>query len=164
MILKYFCFALVGYASAYISTQILRTPVFKYFKVHDIVVFTEEKQYLRDEYNNIFIVDFSPCEDITNHKTIQKMVLGKNIRGKINIIYFDRIKKKNIINEYFKGKDNPMLHYELSTHSLDSINYHLIPKNIYDIIDKWSLSFNIYNHNCKHFSDYFVSAIDKIKN
>jgi hypothetical protein len=97
---------------------------------------------------NIFVIDFSPSDDITNKNTIQKMLFGKNINGKIRLLYFNKINKKDIPKELDNSRNicniNIMKSYDI---------------NIYNIVKNYSNFFNLYNNNCRHFSDYFVSSI-----
>jgi hypothetical protein len=151
MILKYLILSSIICVSAFISTKIINTPIYEnnqILKLHNVVLF--KKNGLIDENNleNIFCIDFSPSEDITNKTTIKKMFLGKNINGKIRLLFFNKIKKNDIPKELDNNKNlcniNIMKSYDM---------------NIYNIINNWNKFFNLYNHNCRHFSNYFVSSI-----
>ena len=100
---------------------------------------------------DIFIIDFSPNEDITNKDVIKKLLFGQNINSKIRLLYFDKIKKEDISKEL---NNNAKI---CNINLLKSYD-----KNIYNIINNWNTSFNLYNHNCKHFSKYLVTTINKI--
>lgn len=138
------------------KTKIINTPIFENFnmiKLHNVVLLneqyinlnTEDTHSLHFEYKNIYIIDYSPIEDITKPDVLLKIILGKNINGKVNIFYFDKIEKKDIINQSYKKISSKIK---------------LLNKKIYKIIDSWDSSFNLYNHNCRHFSHYFVKSCD----
>lgn len=136
---------------AFISTKIINTPVYgnnQILKLHDIILVKKNKLINENNLEDVFIIDFSPDEDITNKIVIKKLLLGKKINGKIRVLYFDKISKKDISKEL--NNDAKLCNINLLK---------LYDKNIYDIIDNWNTSFNLYNNNCKHFSKYFVKSI-----
>lgn len=143
------------------KTKIINTPIFENFniiKLHNVVLLHDQCINLNTQinyninentkqYKNIYIIDYSPIDDITKPDVLLKIILGKNINGKVNIFYFDKIEKKDIINQSYKKIPSKIK---------------LLNKKIYKIIDSWDSSFNLYNHNCRHFSHYFVKSCDTL--
>jgi len=155
MLLKYLLISLLSFTSAFIYTKVIFTPLYKnnhLVKFHNIVLFQKNKIIKNNNYENIFVIDFVPDEDITNIKTIIKLLFGKNINGKIRIFYYNKITKKEIIYELYET--NQKLCNKNVMKSYD--------KNIYNIINEWNSTFNLYTHNCKHFSNYFTKLCNKI--
>jgi hypothetical protein len=98
------------------------------------------------DLNNVYVVDFSPVEDISKPDVLFRMFTGNNIKGKLRVFH---VEKKNIINEL--GKTQKL-------HDLNEIkNYNM---DIYNIINNWNTSFNVYNHNCKDFSKYLIKSFN----
>jgi hypothetical protein len=95
------------------------------------------------------MIDFSADEDISNINIIKKILFGKNIKGKIRIFYFDKISKEDIIKE-LNNKNQKLCNKNI----IKSYDNH-----IYNIINDWNLTYNVYNHNCIHFSNYFVKSL-----
>lgn len=154
MILKYLLFNLLSSTYAFISTKIISTPIFdnnQLSKFHDIVLFKKNKLINDFILEDIYCIDFSPNQDITNRDVIKKIILGHNIEGKVRIFYFNKITKEEIAKE---------LDYNQKFCNINIIKSY--DKDIYDIINNWNTSFNLYNHNCKHFSKYFVKSVNKI--
>jgi len=156
MILKYFLLNLISYTYGFISTKIISTSIYEnnqISKLHDIVLFKKNKLINDSILEDIFVIDFSPNEDITNRDVIKKLLFGQNITSKIRLLYFDKIKKEDI------SKELNNITKLCNINLLKSYD-----KNIYNIINSWNTSFNLYNHNCKTFSKYFVLSINKIVN
>jgi len=150
-----FLYNILFYTCALIKTKIIRTPIFEtipLIKLHDVVLFydiTQSNKLIENnyEYKNIYIIDYTPIENISQLSVILKMLSGENIKGEVNIFYFDKINKKNIIDQSYKKFPSKFKKFN---------------KNIYKIVNSWNSSFNLYNHNCKHFSNYFTKEINKI--
>lgn len=154
------------------TTKIISMPIYnscKILNLHHVIVF-ENKHILNDEnllqpigyYNvyirNIYMIDYSPSNSIINLSTISKLLTGNNCNGKIRIYHFQKsnnefsiISDQNLINLW----NNKIRNYNQNT-----INY--LDKDVRDIIMHWNTSFNLYNHNCRHFSNYFVKSISKL--
>uniref|UniRef100_A0A6C0DAE0 Uncharacterized protein n=1 Tax=viral metagenome TaxID=1070528 RepID=A0A6C0DAE0_9ZZZZ len=146
MLLLYFLFSFFYYTTSIIKPKIIRTPLYRsipLIKMHDMVILENP------ELNNVFVVDFSPVEDISKPYVLFRMFTGNNIKGKLRVFY---VEKKNIINEL--GKTQKL-------HDLNEIkNYNM---DIYNIINNWNTSFNVYNHNCKDFSKYLIKSFNLLK-
>lgn len=148
-----FLYNILFYSCALIKTKIISTPIFEsipLIRLHDVVLFYDIPLLTlskSNEYNNVYIIDYTPIENISQLSVILKMLSGENIEGEVNIFYFDKINKKHIVDQSYKKFPS----------ELKKIN-----KNIYKIVNSWDSSFNLYNHNCKHFSYYFTNEINKI--
>ena len=151
MILLYFLFSFFYYTSSIIIPKVIKTPLYRsipLIKMHDMIVL-EKNNPEPDYYNKIYVIDFSPFEDISKPEVLIRMFTGNNIKGKLRVFYFDKVLKKNIINELAE------------TQIIYDVN--MIKKynmDIYNVISNWNISFNLYNHNCKHFSEYIIKSLN----
>jgi hypothetical protein len=150
--LKYFILNLFICAYSFISTKIIHTPIYEnnqLIKLHNVILFQKNKYIIKNNYEDIFMIDFSADEDISNINIIKKILFGKNIKGKIRIFYFDKISKEDIIKE-LNNKNQKLCNKNI----IKSYDNH-----IYNIINDWNLTYNLYNHNCIHFSNYFIKSL-----
>jgi hypothetical protein len=95
------------------------------------------------EYDDVYAIDFSPVDNISDWRIALKLLLGKSVKGKLRLIYFDRVDKKSIQKDIMSSE--PIISFE-------TIND--IDPDLYDKIINWKPLFQLYNHNCKHFSRY----------
>ena len=130
--------------------KIIHTPIYEPLKLcifHNIVFM--KKTPFNDnhhEYDDVYAIDFSPVDDITDWRIALKLLFGKAIKGKIRLIYFDCIDEKLIQKDIMSTKP---------TISLETIRE--IDPDIYDKIINWKPTFQLYNSNCKHFSSYLCT-------
>jgi hypothetical protein len=154
------------------TTKIISMPIYNscnLLNLHHVVVF-ENKHVLNDEnllqpigyYNvnihSIYMIDYSPSDSINNLSTISKLLIGNNCNGKIRIYHFQKLN-----NEFSITSNQNLINLwndKIRNYNQHTINY--LDKDVYDIIMKWNTSFNLYNHNCRHFSNYFVKSISKL--
>ena len=118
-------------------------------ETYDAVALPELAEPYNDnqyEYKNVYAIDFSPVDDITDWRIALKLLFGKAIKGKIRLIYFDCIDEKLIQKDIMSTKP---------TISLETIRE--IDPDIYDKIINWKPTFQLYNSNCKHFSSYLCT-------
>ena len=127
-------------------TKIIYTPVYldKFFNHHHIVLL-QKYPFIKNqtEYNNIYAVDFVPCGNLF------EIILGKELEGLVRISY---IKKSNICNIYKNIKEyHKLYHTKNNIKNLDKIKD--IDINIYNKIQNWKLTFQLYKNNCQHFAN-----------
>ena len=131
-------------------TRIINTPVYDSNLLcthhHVILLKKDPFTYKQKEYKYIYAVDFSPSEDITDPKVLFGMLIGKKIQAKVRIAYVNKLDVSSLI-------QNPLNTQRLS--SLESIKY--VDPDLYNTINNWELSFQLYKRNCQHFSRYICS-------
>ena len=144
-------FLVVNTFSAKLFTKVIQTPIFESDSLcaqHHIVLLKEtpfiESQ---SDYSNIYAVDFSPTDDITDTNNAWKIFLGKPVKGQIKMVYFDNIDHMTLVSDPSK---------RANLCPLDSIEK--IDRNMYCKIKKWDLMFQLYNHNCQHFGRYLCNG------
>ena len=82
------------------------------------------------------------------------MFLGYELPGIIRVIHIEKSSEEKLIEDWHNVvKTNP-----------DYKNYlnKFGDKRVNNIIEKWETTFNVYSHNCRHFSAYFSKEIEKI--
>jgi hypothetical protein len=136
--------------SAKLFTKVIQTPILDSNIIcnnHHIVLLKEtpfvDGVY---EYSDLYAVDFSPTDDITDPNMAWKILLGKKVRGKIRMIYIDHI-------DYYSLITNPLDKRTLC--SIDRIEK--LDPIIYHKIRCWNPSFQLYKQNCQHFGRYLCS-------
>lgn len=131
-------------------TKIINTPVYDSNRLcthHHVVLLKKDPFYYKQkEYKYIYAIDFSPSEDITDPKVLLRMIMGKKIKAKVRLAYFNKIDTSSLI-------QNPLNIQQLS--SLESIKD--LDSELYDTIRNWELSFQLYKRNCQHFGRYVCS-------
>ena len=173
--------------------KIIHTPIYEPLKLcifHNIVFM--KKTPFNDnhhEYDDVYAIDFSPVDNIFDWRIALKLLLGKSVKGKLRLVYFDRIDKKSIQKEIMsrepvisfegftgtphpagasceqssltKGAVKPRSSLDVvraddlrSVKSTDDETIDDIDPDLYDKIINWKPLFQLYNHNCKHFSRY----------
>jgi hypothetical protein len=130
------------YFSWEFEKEIIGTLVFPFLpqiNLHHIVVFKRK--------NHKYLLDYSPMSEL-NISTCLNLFLGKNVPGKTRIVYInnENNNKEVLIKEWIK---------------ILSANKHsgAFPTGYYKLnkmIKKWDESFNLYHHNCQHFSNYVI--------
>ena len=166
---------------------ILHTPIFsnnKLLNIHHSVGLYKNKQ--DNIYKHMYVVDFSPNIPIDNPQNIGKLLLGNHVNGKIRICYFDTMNHDYLLdnfNHIVNISTNRIIiteklgweghgprvkcnnYGEKSSESCeDSDFYYDIPiQELHMILEStndWDLDFQLYNHNCQHFSKYFIRRIE----
>jgi len=130
-----------------VFTKIIHTPVYDSNQLckHHHVVLIQDNPFIEDqcEYNRIYAVYFSPDEDISDPIVIFRMIMGKDIKAKVRVVYLDHLNINNIIY-------NPLNNCELAP--IESIID--LDLSLYCAILQWEPVFQLYNRNCQHFSHY----------
>lgn len=120
--------------------KILKTPILHFIpqlKLHHVIVIKENDTLL-------FAVDFTPINQSDFH-TLKKLLLGKNVPAEIRIV--------PIYNVSFENNNQIILEWENKKEK--RINLIDFP-----IFEEWNnKTMNLYNHNCQHFSNFFVSSM-----
>jgi len=153
LLINAFCIAsLINY-----QVSLVGSPIFHFIpfvKLHHIIIIKKETDKSMDRFRDVYIIDYVPKDSIVDAGVCLKLLMGKNITGKCRVLYFKELSKKNLIDEWHKRT--------LVDTSYKKTLKHLGRKEICKIIDEWPSSFNLYNHNCRHFSNYFIKNIEKI--
>jgi len=133
-----------------IFTKIIHKPIYESMDIcnaHHVVLLKKTPfEDHQTEYNDLYAVDFSPNNDITKWNVALHILLGKKVKGKIQVFYVDKCDSSTFIQTIL---DDP----EKLT-SVDSIKD--FDLDIYRKIQDWDPSFQLYQHNCQHFSRYIV--------
>lgn len=107
------------------------------------------------QLNNFYVFDYTPKQQPDAFGYI-KMFLGYELPGIIRVIHIEESTEEKLIEDWHNiAKSNPDYKKHLKKFG---------DKRITNIIDKWEMQFNVYSHNCRHFSDYFSTEIEKINN
>jgi hypothetical protein len=152
--------------------KLINTPVYHFIpiiKLHSIAVLQNNVSE-KNHHNNqdIFLIDFSPIDDISSPDVIFKIIQGKPIRGKIRVLCFSQEDSKSIIRE--NSNKDLFLNNNKLMDNLDPIisNENLkklkkIDPYIVTIINLWDPSFQIYKRNCRHFSKFLFDKLNNRK-
>jgi len=143
---------------------ILQTPIFsnnKILNIHHSVGLYKNKQ--DNTYKHMYIVDFGPNIPIDNPQNIGKLLLGNHVNGKIRVFYFDTM-NHNYLLDNFNDIVNTSTNRIIITKELcdcnildgDFFTYNTELYTILEPTNNWDLNFQLYTHNCQHFSKYFV--------
>jgi hypothetical protein len=140
----------INVASRKLFTKVIQSPIFESNKLcnYHHIVLLKETPFIDDkyEYSNIYAVDFSPSDDITDSSIVWKLFLGKEVRGKIRMIYFDKI-------DYFSLVSSSLDQYIPC--SIDHIKE--LDPILYHKINSWNPVFKLYSRNCQHFGRYLCT-------
>jgi len=154
------------YSTRIVNTPIINSPLFnkRGFCFQHHIVLLKQGEFVGGEIeDNVYIIDFSSKEDITNIKTIVKLFLGKPCLGKLRILYYPKINMDDIIGEFYRKTNEP---YEgcINTRTVQNNYYsiNILDEILYDAIFEWDTHFQLYNHNCQSFSKYFTEVVRQI--
>lgn len=143
--------------------NLIGSPIFQFIpfvKLHHIIMVKKGKvgsiiiDESADKFHDVYMIDYVPRDSIVDARVCLKLLMGKNITGEYRAIHFKHLSKKNLIDEWHK-RTLVDKSYKITLKRLGS-------KEICKIIDGWSSPFNLYNHNCRHFSNYFIKNIEKL--
>jgi hypothetical protein len=131
--------------------KILNTAVLPYFKnlnFHHIVLLKKGKHSALEtrDIKDVYIIDYTPKQqpDILGYI---KLLMGHETPGIIRTVYIKKTNKENITNDWYNEVSK--LKYKKTIND----------RKISNILKNWDLSFNLYSHNCQHFSEYFNSTL-----
>lgn len=163
--MNYFLFFLflVSVVSKKFLLKFINTPIYKSIPIslfHSVILLENNNiNNPNSEENTFFAIDFCPIEDIGSPNVILKLLQGQNIQGKIRVFSFSKefyktISKEPLTNNLYSKETtifesfNPQLSNE-NMRKLENIDSQLVL-----IIKSWGSSFQIYNRNCRHFSNF----------
>jgi hypothetical protein len=140
----------INIGSAKLFTKVIQTPILEsdvLFAKHHIVLL-QKTPFIESqtEYLDVYAVDFSPTDDITDPGIAWKIFLGKRIPGKVRLIHFDHIDDATI---FRKPLDNYPTQPFKAIAPLDI--------RLYKKLQDWTPTFQLYTRNCQHFGRYIVS-------
>lgn len=157
------------------QTKIVNTPIFRSIpntNFHHIVLVSKNKE-LNDK--GLYIFDFSQRAKM-NPFNILKLILGCSVPSIIRIIHFPNVNETTIIDDWYNRTKIPhdfrktlkQLNNErvesscpFSLFSLFESSDYKNDDNLDKIITEYNKPFNLYTNNCRHFSKFFVSNINK---
>ena len=133
-------------------TKIIGTPICdvgNLCSIHHLVLlkqtpFVEGETHCRQ----VYAVDFSPSDDISEPGTAWKIFLGRKIPGKVRLFYFDQIDINDLLRE-------PL--HQLPTYPIQCIRRW--DRELYNKIRDWRPTFQLYTRNCQHFGRYISTNI-----
>jgi len=153
--MRVFCIAsLINY-----EFTLIGSPIFHFIpfvKLHHIIMVKKQMGKSVDRFCDVYIIDYVPKDSIVDAGVCLKLLMGKNITGEYRALHFKHLSKKNLIDEWHKRT--------LIDTSYKKTLRRLGSKEICKILDGWSSPFNLYTHNCRHFSNYFIKNIENINN
>jgi hypothetical protein len=139
-------------------------------KLHNVVTVKKEKEkekaacklkYKTSNFdssinlNDFYVFDYTPKQQPDAFGYI-KMFLGYELPGIIRVIHIEKSSEEKLIDDWHKlAMTNPDYKKHLKKFG---------DKRVNNIIEKWEKSFNVYSHNCRHFSSYFSKELEKINN
>lgn len=136
--------AMSKYFSCKFEKEIIGTlvsPFLPQINLHHIVVFKRK--------NHKYLLDYSPMSEL-NISTCLNLFLGKNVPGKTRIVYINN--ENNNKGELIKEWEKKLRKNRQSGRF--PIGYYKLNK----MMKKWDESFNLYHHNCRHFSNYVIKS------
>jgi len=130
------------YLSCKFEKEIIGALVFPFLpriNLHHIVIFKRK--------NHKYLLDYSPISEL-NISTCFKLFIGKNVPGKTRIVYINDKTNNNedMIEEWVKKLDK----------NKQSGKFPIRYCKLNKMIKEWDESFNLYHHNCRHFSSYII--------
>ena len=156
----FFSFILLSPVFGRLFTKVVYTPIYESGHIwshttfaqlgvcnaHHIILLkqTPFNEY-ESEVKNVYLLDFSTCEDITVPSIICKIAMGQKINGKMRLLYLNKCDLSEIIRP-------SLLENRQTKRSLDVIK--TLDSELYDKIRQWDPSFQLYNHNCQYFGRY----------
>ena len=113
-------------------------------KLHDIIVICPLKN--SNSNNNIITIDFTPSIQ-NNDNMILNLLIGNNVEANIRIKSLPTWNLK----DWYQSPS-------LSIHEIPDFK---LRKNLLNIKNKWKKgnNMNLYNHNCKHFSNFVIQYL-----
>lgn len=121
-------------------------------KLHNSVTVKKETKKGED-FANIYVFDYTPKQKPDAIGYI-KMFLGHKLPGIVRVIHIKKSTEESLIEDWHKlAMENPDYKKCLTKFG---------DKRVNNIVEKWDASFNVYSHNCRHFSDYFSTEIGRI--
>lgn len=133
-------------------TKVIGTPICdvgNLCSVHHLVLL-KQSPFIEGEnrYNQVYAVDFSPSDDISEPGTAWKIFVGKKIPGKVRLFYFDQIDINDLLREPLQ---------QLPTYPIQCIR--CLDRELYNRIRDWTPTFQLYTRNCQHFGRYISTNI-----
>jgi len=167
------CFLnLLSFSSHSYRTKVFNSAIVSFLpelKLHNVVTIKKEtklknfrimqqhkkKQIESRELNNFYVFDYTPKYQPDAFGYV-KMFLGYELPGIVRVIHIEKSSEEKLIEDWHNiAKTNPDYKNHLKKFG---------DKRVNNIIEKWETSFNVYSHNCRHFSSYFAKEIERINN
>lgn len=158
--MKYFLFLLffVTALSEKFSFKFINTPIYNSIPIcplHSITILqNNDLNLLNKENNDVFAIDFCPHEDIKTPNVIFKLLLGKKIQGRVRVFHFSNFTSEPLTNNLYSKKTTIFETFDRQLTNKNLKKLEAIDPYIVFIIKSWGTSFQIYNRNCRHFSNF----------
>jgi hypothetical protein len=164
------CFLnLLSFSSHSYRTKVFNSAIVSFLpelKLHNVVTVKKEKVNPQCNFkhktanfdssinlNDFYVFDYTPKQQ-PDALGYVKMFLGYELPGIIRVIHIEKSTEEKLIDDWHNiSKTKPDYKKHLKKFG---------DKRINNIIEKWETSFNVYSHNCRHFSSYFSKEIEKI--
>lgn len=143
------------------SFKFINTPIYKSIPIclfHSVILLQSNSDLDKpnNEKNDRFVIDFCPVEDITEPTVILKLLQGKKIQGIVRLVKepHKTIFREQIINNFYSKKNTffENSNIEITNENLKELEK--IDPDLVFIIKSWGTSFQIYNRNCRNFSNF----------
>lgn len=168
MSMSKFIYSLLGFLFA-TQTQsyqikIVNTAIISFLpelKLHNVVLLQKNKENIKareeSKIKDVYIIDYTPKQQPDFFGYV-KMFLGYETPGIIRFIHLKETTKKTLVEDWFHlAQTSEGNYYKQNRKKLGD-------KKITEIIDAWPVSFNVYSHNCQHFSEYLIKNLESKKN
>jgi hypothetical protein len=120
-----------------------------FVKLHHTVLLSDKPNH------HVYTLDFTPINQ-TQTSTLLKLFIGQNVPGEIRLRYIETsIENTKVILEKWDNI-NKVNEYVSEKHSETVYNkiYNSEIRNIINNTFEWTPYMNLYNHNCRHFSNF----------
>jgi len=145
------------------QVKIVNTAIISFLpelKLHNIVLLQKNKPDIKTPEESIlkdvYLIDYTPKQrpDFVGYV---KMFLGHNIPGIIRFVHLKETTQQTLVYDWVNVTEtHNCANYEKNRKKLGD-------KKISDLIDSWPASFNVYSHNCQHFSDYLIKNLERVE-
>lgn len=115
--------------------------------------FKKKQKRASNNFDDFYIFDYTPKQQPDALGYI-KMFLGYELPGTVRVIHIEKSSEEKLIEDWYNIViTNPDYKRHLKKFG---------DKRVNNIIEKWGASFNVYSHNCRHFSNYFSKEVEKL--
>jgi hypothetical protein len=159
-----FIYSLLGFLFATqtqsYQVKIVNTAIISFLpelKLHNVVFLQKNKENIKaceeSKLKDVYLIDVTPKKQ-PDFVGYVKMFLGYNIPGIIRFIHLKETTQQTLVDDWVNITEaRGCANYEKNRKKLGD-------KKITEIIDAWPASFNVYTHNCQHFSDYLIKNLE----
>jgi hypothetical protein len=124
-------------------SKILHTPAILHLNFHHVALF-QKVPFNQTEYKDVYAIDFSPCGGLI------EVISGKKMKGEVRLLHIENCPANNIRERILAEK----ISRDRSAEILNRIKK--IDRKLYDKIQNWDPSFQLYERNCQDFAKYLM--------